>query len=114
MGNCNFKADKDKDSVNGTISLQFPPPFLPLIPSLAMIHFFSCFQELVLVLVCYWQGRLRKSLEGREKERKGNLRNEGDVQGSSHGQEERQFSHERTQASFFHEEQVRKYLCSLI
>jgi hypothetical protein len=49
MGNCNFKAEKDKDSVNGT---------LPSPDSL-----YSDLEEPVLVLVCDRARGLWKSLE---------------------------------------------------
>jgi|HubBroStandDraft_4_1064222.scaffolds.fasta_scaffold2721421_1 hypothetical protein len=74
MGNCNFKADKDKDSVNG-IAQQF----------LLIGTYYSHNQELVLVLICNRKRRIWKSVESREKKGKRNICNERNVESKGNG-----------------------------
>ena len=67
MGNCNFKAEKDKESVSGK-NLDY-----------LLNYFNSIIKESIPVSICHRKRRLWKSLEGGKEEREGDLRNEGDV-----------------------------------
>ena len=67
MGNCNFKAEKDKESVSSK-NLVYQ-----------VNYFNSIIKESIPVSICHRQRRLWKSLEGGKEEREGDIRNEGDV-----------------------------------
>lgn len=74
MGNCNFKAEKDKESVSGNDP--YPNANIEYIITLTT---YSYIKESVLISICHWKRWLWESLESRKKKGKGNFCNEGDV-----------------------------------
>ena len=84
MGNCNFKAEKDKDSVNGIIIAHCSH----------FLTFLSNFEKPFPVPICHWKGGLWQSVESGKKERERGLCNERNVESSGDGKEKRLECHE--------------------
>ena len=88
MGNCNFKAEKDKDSVNGRLI------YIIINLPLLINTLYSYIEEPVLISLCNWEGGFWKSVACGEEKGERDIRYEGDVQGESHGEEKRSKCHE--------------------
>jgi hypothetical protein len=87
MGNCNFKADKDKESIAGT---KYSNTYM----SESLTSYNSYLKESLLVLICNWKGRFRESMESRIKERKRNICYERNVESESNDEKKCHFCHE--------------------